>query len=225
MNLNNGNSKENNEQIEILKKSERKYFLTDEEIEIVKRFITENKNQKHILDFDNDDIEWDIKILDKLESTKEQLKWFIFEYYLSIKAILIMKINGAKSIDDLDKLNSNNLSINKLEDIKELEIQAEVQQQQDLEKANLLSEQIKNNIDIIESISWLTEEWIDILKDYFTRYWEELNKEFNNTIEENIIKMKSFPIESYNRNVFKGIITMQKNWAKNINEFDKLYID
>ncbi len=40
MNLNNGNSKENNEQIEILKKSERKYFLTDEEIEIVKRFIT-----------------------------------------------------------------------------------------------------------------------------------------------------------------------------------------
>jgi hypothetical protein len=64
-----------------------------------------------------------------------------------------MKINGAKSIDDLDKLNSNNLSINKLEDIKELEIQAEVQQQQDLEKANLLSEQIKNNIDIIESIS------------------------------------------------------------------------
>ena len=52
-----------------------------------------------------------------------------------------MKINGAKSIDDLDKLNSNNLSINKLEDIKELEIQAEVQQQQDLEKANLLSEQ------------------------------------------------------------------------------------
>jgi hypothetical protein len=88
-----------------------------------------------------------------------------------------------------------------------------------------LSEQIKNNIDIIESISWLTEEWIDILKDYFTRYWEELNKEFNNTIEENIIKMKSFPIESYNRNVFKGIITMQKNWAKNINEFDKLYID
>lgn len=57
MNLNNGNSKENNEQIEILKKSERKYFLTDEESEIVKRFITENKNQKHILDFDNDDIE------------------------------------------------------------------------------------------------------------------------------------------------------------------------
>ena len=32
-------------------------FFTDEEKEIVKRFITENKNQKHILDFDNDDIE------------------------------------------------------------------------------------------------------------------------------------------------------------------------
>jgi hypothetical protein len=57
MNLNNGNPKKNNEQIEILKKSERNYFLTDEESEIVKRFITENKNHKHILDFDNDDIE------------------------------------------------------------------------------------------------------------------------------------------------------------------------
>lgn len=144
MNLNNGNPKKNNEQIEILKKSERNYFLTDEESEIVKRFITENKNHKHILDFDNDDIEWDIKILDKLESTKEQLKWFIFEYYLSIKAILIMKRNGAKSIDEFDKLYINSSIDNQSRNIEELENEWEVKQEKDLNEALLLSEKIKS---------------------------------------------------------------------------------
>lgn len=63
----------------------------------------------------------------------------------------------------------------------------------------------------------------DIVKKYFTRYSSVLKYEFNNTIEESITKMESYSSQNILHLGFKAIVIMQKNWARSIDELDKLY--
>lgn len=125
------------------------YSLTAIELRIAEEFIAFNK---YLLSLEFDTSIEDYKdIVNALNAKRLSDKHgFIYVYFLAVKAIIIMKENWAKSIDELDKLytiSDKTLDIIEESNTKINEHQEEVhqQQEQDLNKAQLLSQKIKNN--------------------------------------------------------------------------------
>lgn len=126
------------------------YSLTATELRIAEEFIVFNK---HLLSLEFDTTIKDYKdIVNTLNTRKLSDKHgFIYAYFIAVKAIIIMKENWAKTIDELDKLYLSSKAHESSESIEEqntkittLQKEAEEQQKQDFEESKLLSEHIKN---------------------------------------------------------------------------------
>lgn len=131
--------------------SENSYELTNSEMKIAKNFIEENKYLMQ-LNF-NESIEENIKMLEMQNGLKIEDPFY--RYFLAKKALVIMKENWARTLDETDKLNVNFYSFNQqiysipskeqTQAMASQKEEASIQQQEDLNKAKILSEKIKNN--------------------------------------------------------------------------------
>lgn len=132
------------------------------------------------------------------------------EYLLAVKAIVIMKENWAKDINEIDKLDLNITSKNSYIDIKKenktiakLKEESRIQQEKDLIKAKQLSEKIKlwnnSNLDneIRELVKWNS--WamtiISELKNIVTN--NDLTKYIKYFKENNLFWAKLWELYSY----------------------------
>lgn len=77
------------------------------------------------------------------------------------------------------------------------------------------------------SIWWnkdiFTIEEIHLAKKYIEKYKTLLRSDFDSTIEENEIKMEKFSSNEVICFLLKAIIMMKKNWAKTIDDLDKIH--
>lgn len=103
----------------------------------------------------------------------------------------------------------------------ELKNEWEVQKWKDLEKANLLSEQIKTS-ESTEIEYSLTNEEKELVKEYFKIHDEIFRLEFDNTIELLKEKIERITTDKFLPLMFKAIIIMKENGAKSFDEISKL---
>jgi len=155
--------------------SENSYELINKEVELVKKFIQENK------------ILVKMAFKDTLIENKLDVESRPFNindmYWLALKAIVTMKENWAKNINELDKLYCKTTTVSALnteeqnKNISELQKEENQQQEKDLNKAKLLASKIKNTED--SKIIWdiLENGNVNItreVKEKFINYWNSM---------------------------------------------------